>query len=74
MFSYLSNTDQAHLPKAGIARSELGPTTWIINQENAPQMCPKDNWVEAVPKLRLLLLEYVKLAIRSCRGLKFSFL
>lgn len=40
MFSYLSNTDQGHLPKDGIARSGLGPLTWTINQDDAPTDMP----------------------------------
>lgn len=63
MVSYFSETDQAHLPKDGIAHSGLGPPTWITNQEKAPQTCSQGNRVEAVPQLRLLLLEYVKLSI-----------
>lgn len=29
-----------HLARAGTTRSELGPTTSIVNQENAPQAYP----------------------------------
>jgi hypothetical protein len=38
------------------------------------QTCPKDNWMEAVSPLRLHPLNYIELAIRSCRGLKYNFL
>lgn len=40
MFSYLSNTDQVHLPKDGIVHSGLGSSTWVINQEDAPTGMP----------------------------------
>lgn len=33
----LPYTTQNHLPRGGTTHSELGPSTPIINQENAPQ-------------------------------------
>lgn len=35
-FSHVSYTAQAHLPTDGTFHSGLGPSVFIINQENAP--------------------------------------
>lgn len=58
VFRYISHTAQVHLPRDSPANSELGP---MDSQENALQICPRVNPMEAIPHLRVSLLRHVKL-------------
>lgn len=39
MFSLLRYAAQGHLPRGSMAYSGLGPSTSVVNPENAPQVC-----------------------------------
>lgn len=45
---------QDHQPRGGTARSDLGPPTSLINQENGPQACPHADLMEAFSQVRSL--------------------
>lgn len=47
-FSYLSYTAEAQVPMNSITHSGLSPSTFIKNQENAPQKFILANLIEAV--------------------------
>lgn len=53
LFSLLSYTTQAHLPRGSTLHSELGLPT-ITNKENAPKDLPTANLIEAPSQLWLL--------------------
>lgn len=50
-----------HMPRDDIAHSGEGPPTSVINQGNAPQICPQAKLMEAILELRVPLSRCDKL-------------
>lgn len=66
LFSYLSYTDQAYLPRDGTAHRGLDPPTLISSQGKAPLICPQATLTKAIPQFRFPLPKQEKFA---CLGL-----
>ncbi|KAL6036163.1 hypothetical protein STEG23_018317, partial [Scotinomys teguina] len=64
---------QAH-PALRWNHLRLGHLTSIKNQENAPQICPQANLMNAAPQLNFSLPKSVKLTTKWGRSFRTSFL
>lgn len=65
MFSGLSCTAQAYLPKDDTTLRGLGPSKSINNHEIAPQTCPQANVMEALLQMRFPLRSVSSWQLRS---------
>lgn len=72
LFPLICLATQDHLPRDRTTHSGLDPHTSVINQENAPQICPHVHLMEAILQLMSPLLDRINGDTRSANPISLA--